>query len=39
MKKKLFAMLLTAALVAAQGVTALAAGSAEAGNTVKTPLS
>lgn len=35
MKKKLFAMFLTAALVAAQGVTALAAGSAGAGATIK----
>lgn len=35
MKKKLFAMLLTAALVAAQGVTALAAPSAGAGEVIK----
>lgn len=37
MKKKLFAMLLTAALVAAQGVTAFAADSATAGGKIEDP--
>ena len=36
MKKKFFAMLLTAALLASQGVTVMAAGSAEAGGSSAT---
>lgn len=39
MKRKLFAMLLATALIAAQGLTAFAAGSAEAGSSVITDAS